>query len=375
MSTIDPTSLDSLETTIPSPHPPTPLQRRFFGGAEPTWQHLISCLHKSPDSKLNKRAIKLSECCKFPAIKADEHGRAVPTLARCKDRICPICSRTRGFAAAEKAEGLIGAMNAPRFLTLTLKHSKTPLTHQVDRLMDSFRNLRKSDLWKAKVTGGIYTLELTRNKKTDEWHPHLHVIFDGKFMLHSHLKDEWSRITGDSNIVDIRAVHDRKAAAYYIAEYISKAPGIGQWSDKHVCEFATALHGRRLINTIGNLHGKKLDPKPELPKLDHTKFFPSICEIKMALQNQNEKAITAMALSRNLGGIWCRLFDLKGPTDGENCPDKRDEYLCQMTDVLTSLYDELFPHSRQNHNRMRDAQPPPPPKPKQTTLQWDQIPY
>lgn len=375
MTTSEPTSLDGLETSVQTLPQPTSLQRRFFARAEPTWKYLKACLWHSTDIGLQKRALKIADCCKFPAIKADVDGRAIPSLARCRDRICPLCSRTRGFEAAERATELIKDMNAPRFLTLTLKHNQDDLLSQIDRLMNHFRELRKSDLWKSKCTGGIYTLELTRNTKKSEWHPHLHIVFDGKFMPHSSLKELWERITGDSNIIHLKAVTDRRNAAYYIAEYVAKCIGIEKWHRDHVCEFATALHGRRLINTIGNLHGKKLDPKPEKTKFDHTKFFPSPNEIIRAIADQNEKAITAACIAQQLGGVWCRLLNLSGAGDKDVEQKNRENLLKQMTNVLTALYDELFPHSHQaNWGKTHDQLKPNPP-PAQNTLQFDEIPY
>jgi hypothetical protein len=145
-------------------------------------------------------------------------------------------------------------MNAPRFVTLTLKSSTQSLKHQLDRLYDAFRALRRREFWKAHVFAGIAVAEVTRNRDTGAWHPHLHVIVDGTYMPQSALSDEWHTVTGDSSIVDIRAVHDRRTAAKYVACYVAKPAALLTLPPAAVIEFAYAVHGRRMLVAFGSAH-------------------------------------------------------------------------------------------------------------------------
>lgn len=369
------TSLDGLETSDHPLLPPTPTQRRFFSRDVDQWKHVVRCFAESTDPAIQKRSGKINDCCRYPTIIADEQGRAHPSIARCKDRICPLCAHARGYRAAQKASVMIQAMNAPRFLTLTRKHSDEPLVDQVDQLMRWFRELRKSQLWKSHVTGGVYTLELTLNQTTDQWHPHLHIVFDGKFLPHSSCKLEWERVTGQSSIVHLKKVNDCKAAAHYIAEYLGKAPGMKNWRQSHVEEYATALKSRRMVNTFGNQHGKSLEPKTENFKVDHSIKFPSPREILESLNQNDPDAKRAIELATDIGGMWSRIFGTNHQARKKLTNAQTHTRQIELTNVLVNLYCKLFPHSTQAESRKPRPTNPTRPPPPEKLFEDIQFPY
>jgi hypothetical protein len=150
-----------------------------------------------------------------------------------------------------------------RFLTFTLRSSDEPLRDQLDRLYASLRQLRRTAEWQRHVRGGIATVEVTRNPRTGQWHPHLHVLADGTYWKQSQLSAAWRAVTGDSPIVDIRAVRSRNAAAQYVAKYAAKPLDMRGWPLDAIADLAAALHRRRLVLTFGSLHGHKLDADDE----------------------------------------------------------------------------------------------------------------
>lgn len=148
-------------------------------------------------------------------------------------------------------------------MTLTLAHSDAPLRDQLTRLRECWRKLRRTRWFAERCIGGVYGVEVKHNAESGTWHVHLHAIIDGDYMPQAVLSDLWHTITGDSFIVDIRAVRSRKNAVAYIAAYVTKGSSVDHWPDEAVCEFATAMHGQRLLQSFGTLHGVPLDVADE----------------------------------------------------------------------------------------------------------------
>lgn len=173
---------------------------------------------------------------------------------KCKDRFCASCGSDR---AARITEALAVAMTdqSCRFMTLTLRHSQTPLSAQIDRLYLCFSTLRRRAFWKDSVAGGAAFLEV-KLSKTGLWHPHLHIICSGSFIDQKRLSQEWHAVTGDSSIVDIRAISDVEGRARYVTKYVTKpAPTeVFERPDK-LDEMICAMRGRRLCLTFGKWRG------------------------------------------------------------------------------------------------------------------------
>jgi hypothetical protein len=146
-----------------------------------------------------------------------------------------------------------------RFLTLTLKHSDSPLAEQLDRLYACFRRLRRAGFWQRAVDGGAAVLEIGHGHTDDRWHVHLHCLLQGRFVPHAEIKAEWWRITGDSNIVDIRPVYSASHAAKYVTKYITK-PLASTIVNKPapLAELIEACSRRRLVLTWGCWRGVRL---------------------------------------------------------------------------------------------------------------------
>jgi len=185
----------------------------------------------------------------------------------CRDRYCVPCAAMRGRLLASNLLDAIGDRPI-RMITLTLRsEAGDPLKPLLDRLYQSFARLRRTAFWGEHVTGGAALLEIKFIGRTRRWHPHLHILANGKFVPRGRLAGEWQRITGDSYIVDVRPVRDRGHAAHYLTKYVSK-PADPSASRSHdlLLELVRACHGRRLCSTFGNWSGIELlrhDPPVE----------------------------------------------------------------------------------------------------------------
>jgi hypothetical protein len=150
-----------------------------------------------------------------------------------------------------------------RMVTVTLKSSDQGLGEQITRLTKSFASLRRQPLIRKRMTGGLYFLEITLNPATQQWHPHLHCLFEGSYIPHQQLSDLWLQVTGDSFIVDIKAFRNVAAAAGYVAKYASK--GLSQavlTNHERLTEAVLALFGKRTFQTFGSFKNLGLSKPP-----------------------------------------------------------------------------------------------------------------
>lgn len=174
------------------------------------------------------------------------------TCNHCRDRLCQPCQTARRAHLVEAILfAVAGALTRVRFMTFTLKHNRTPLTAQLDRLYLAFRTLRRTKLWRESQTGGAFFLEV---KVGDDglYHPHLHVLAEGTFVEQRDLCATWHAITGDSFIVDVREVTDPQKRASYVTKYATKPADSTVIRDAaKLDEFLIAIKGRRLYQPFG----------------------------------------------------------------------------------------------------------------------------
>ena len=205
------------------------------------------------------RAARIESCCCSPMICMGSDNKPRVSLGLCRDRMCPTCQRYRGKAMTARLTACIQTMDAPRFITLTMKHEPGPLAGGIARLAESFRRLRKGKRWRNRVIGGVYTIEITRNADSGCWHAHLHAVVDGTFYKQSDLSNDWADASGGSTIVHIQAVPSRASVAAYISKYVSKPAQMPSWNNETICEYALALAGKRMVHTWGSCHNVKAD--------------------------------------------------------------------------------------------------------------------
>lgn len=237
-------------------------------------------------------------CGSDPWVAVDESDPERLTILtnHCHSRWCVPCSR-------ERANRIVMNMTAQleqgtvRFLTLTMKHSATPLAEQITRIYHCFRRLRRATFWQCNVTGGCAVLEIKHSQRDNLWHVHLHCLLQGNWVEHRDIKAEWWRITGDADIVDIREVTDGPSGARHIVKYITK-PIANTIINKPDClnEMITACERRRLVLTWGTWRGAALS-KP----LDNT-VWKSVCKLSDLYERYDvgnlDAILTVLALEK-----------------------------------------------------------------------------
>ena len=213
----------------------------------------------------HRRMGSFIECGQFSWIQRDRknHERYALKTNACHDRFCVPCCTARGTKLSARVAAKM-ATTRYRMITLTLKHNPAHLADQIDRLVDCFRNLRKTRLWKTHVKGGVAFTEVKLSDRTGLWHPHLHILCHGRFIDKNELKKAWLAVTGDSMVTSIDMVKDRKHAADYTAKYCTKGWDHPVFANEDkLAEAIAALRGRRLVTTFGSWRGFKLNEPPE----------------------------------------------------------------------------------------------------------------
>lgn len=177
---------------------------------------------------------------------------------RCHDRFCLPCARERSHTIARNLADYL--QDRPiRFVTLTLRSADEPLKDLLDKLYQSFAKLRRQKIWKTTQHGGAAFCEIKWNPERNRWHPHLHVLTEGKYLNQQALKEAWHRITVDSYVVDIRRPPSNEHVTAYVVKYASKPldPSFTAVPDR-LDEAVLALKGRRLCLTFGTWQALRL---------------------------------------------------------------------------------------------------------------------
>lgn len=234
---------------------------------------------------VSSRAAKLSFCrTSAYFLRHSVTGEIRVASSRCKLRWCPLCIRTKRFILVTSIVPWLKKAIKPKFMTLTLKHSNAPLTHQIRSLYDYSRNLRRRPWFKKRCKGGIWFFQLTQNEEDGSWHPHLHLLCEGNYIPHADLSRIWLDVTGNSKIVHIKAVKDVKKAAEYVARYATAPCRLSDYSVDDAIEIFEALHGLRICGTFGTGRGIKLTP----PKCEDADEWVELCRFSEVMKLRNE---------------------------------------------------------------------------------------
>lgn len=295
-----------LETTVPARVALTASQLRLHAAHHLERERWIEALRWSGDEGLLKRSERLDSCCSFPVVTMKSDGRPGIKLGICRDRLCPRCQVERARTTRSKIQGQVTAYDSVRMITLTQVHVDEPLSSSMDRLHESFRRIRKSELWRNNVRRGVYAIEITRNVATARWHVHVHVLCEGNFIAQRQLSTQWLLATGDSSIVDIRLISSREKGVKYICDYVCKPLNTEQWTDRTMAEYAKGVHGRRLIATIGEKLPKMLDDQESESVATIGEPIVSVHKLRRFAASGHERAMRAFDVLSRMGPGYAR---------------------------------------------------------------------
>lgn len=220
-------------------------------------------LYKALSDLRNRDYLARFDSCRTDAwfVRHRQTGKIRIESNRCGLRWCPLCQRVRRNLMQVGIVDWLQEVQRPKFLTLTLRSSDEDLSIQIDRLYRCFRKFRLWKAIKAKLRGGVWFFQITYNQERKQWHPHIHILIDSEYLCQQYLSDVWLTITGNSDIVDIRAVQDAKDAAQYVARYATSPADTRKIDACNLVELALSMEYRRICGTFGNAKGVPLSPQ------------------------------------------------------------------------------------------------------------------
>lgn len=300
----------------------------------------------------DKAAEKLCTCGRFAAVYHDPNsGQLVKSQARCKHRLCPYCNKIRSVQLEKQLSEHLHKLNSPRMLTLTPEHSDKPLKEQVDDLYAAFKRLRNSQAYQAKITGGVAVLEIKWSHDDGRWHPHLHVLVDGRYWAQQEISQAWKKASNGAYIVHIKMIHDRSKAGHYLSKYVAKVGDVEGVPLEKLPELNHALHGRRMVQTSGSLYGttnKKKEPKRDQP----LEYVAPIGPLVNAAKRGETKACGVLAQV-------LKAFKHRCPVGADRLDG---EALDQCREAVMQLRDWWSTQTTDYHNDTTDKPPNPPDK-------------
>ncbi len=264
--------LDNIEASVLSDNWPTyrDLRKSYCLEEYNATEELYSYL-----DKLNgkNRVEALHKCRTFAWFaRCTETGRVHVCSNSCRQRWCPICTGTRSNYIVRSLEEWIQNVKNPRFMTLTLRHTNAPLVHQIESIYKFFRYLRRDKQFKQFVQGGVWFFQVKLSKRSDQWHPHIHCIIQGRYMPKGWLSRKWKQITKTSTIVDIKAIKNKSEIARYVARYCARPAKLSEYPVELRVEIFEAMHSRRLCGVWGHARGVRLSPPKSVPEHKFTRL-------------------------------------------------------------------------------------------------------
>jgi len=183
-----------------------------------------------------------------------------------KHLLCPLCAIRRGAKSLKAYLDRWEVIHVQRpqlrpfLVTLTVKDGPD--------LEERFKHLHKAqrELWMRKhrgrvasplagVEGAVWSYEVKRGSGSGQWHPHLHMIALAEHAPdQDELRAEWSNITGDSFMCDVRPISQEDPASGFVEvfKYAVKFSDQPPADTVHAWE---TLAGKRLIGSAGAFRG------------------------------------------------------------------------------------------------------------------------
>ena len=160
----------------------------------------------------------------------------------------------------------------PHLITLTVKNGPDLMErfNHLRKSYDTLQQRRRNYLTRsnkkgyaytefAKIMGGTGNYEVTFNTRTNEFHPHLHLICTVNGRIHQlSLVEEWRGITGDSCILDARPFTTPDEPLKAFQEVFKYALKFSSMPIPINHQAAELLKGSRLLVSFGDFWGLKV---------------------------------------------------------------------------------------------------------------------
>jgi len=184
----------------------------------------------------------VEDCNTFLSFVADKtlEKQKLYKANSCKNRFCPVCAWRKARKDALGLSLMIQYIKQQEnkefiFLTLTTPNVMSDeLENEIKRYNNSFRKLIKRKKVGSVIKGYVRKLEITYNKKRDDYNPHFHLLiavnksyFTDKryYISQQEWLDLWRDVTGISEITQVQVQKIRQnnnKELYEMAKYSGK---------------------------------------------------------------------------------------------------------------------------------------------------------
>ncbi|EHK3764729.1 protein rep [Staphylococcus pseudintermedius] len=208
----------------------------------------------------------IEDCNTFLSFVADKtlEKQKLYKANSCRNRFCPVCAWRK---ARKDALGLSLMMQYIKqeeskefiFLTLTTPNVKAEaLEDEIKHYNASFRRMSNRKIFKDVVKGYVRKLEITYNKKRDDYNPHFHVLIavnksyftDKRYYINQKKWLElWRSATKDESITQVhvqKIKQNNNKELYELAKYSSKDSDY-LVSQKVFDAFYKSLKGKQIL--------------------------------------------------------------------------------------------------------------------------------
>lgn len=230
-------------------------------------------------------------------IRHDLTGEVRIASNSCKLRWCPLCAQARQNYIASQVSAWFRQVDYPKLLTLTLRHTTSPLTDQVNFLYRCFQKLRKRKFITKRLRGGVWFFQVKKSKDGQTWHPHLHVLIDSDFIDRKKLSQMWAEITLGSTVIDIRAVIDTDKAVQHNARYCASPATLVDLQPWERIDLHDTFANRRLVGCFGT--AKNISLRPVKPPDSDSWISVGSWDLVIGLAGEDSRADEILEAWRN----------------------------------------------------------------------------
>lgn len=239
---------------------------------------------KSTDLSTNyyeRKYERLEQCSTYLEFRRERISKKYKLINTnlCRVRLCPLCAYKRSLSVYHNTADIINYINSTYsrskylFLTLTIKNIPgSQLSNAIDNLTRGWQNLAKQKRIKNVVLGTVRSIEITYNKRSNTYHPHLHVlihtteqIYSGRnYISQAEIADRWRSAAGIDYepVVDIRRIrHNRGREIAEIAKYSVKPLQWDKCAESVIITLDEVLHKRHLLSLSGTMREAKRELK------------------------------------------------------------------------------------------------------------------
>ena len=214
---------------------------------------LVYKLLQVPESKLKKSYLATYSCSDY----LYQDGLKVTSMY-CGHRWCYTCNGIRTMKFIKGYQPSIDQMEDPYFVTLTIVAIKqSELKHSIGKMYKDFQKINDRLRKRRKRGKGTFKMDALRktecnfNNKTKTFHPHFHILIDGKENAETLIK-EWLKQTYNTtrSAQDMRPA-DRLTVNKELFKYFSKIINSGKFDASAQNSIYEAMKGRRLYQNYG----------------------------------------------------------------------------------------------------------------------------